>query len=138
MTRFLSADWVAAFDAALEHVTVDGPGDDTGLAAADGTFSVAQQVRGGPDGDVTTVLQVADGRLHLTLVEPPAEPDADVTVSLAYADAVELSRGTLAAAEALTEGRIRVRGDLSVLAAGQSVLAIAQPHLAGLSADTTY
>ena len=138
MARFLSADWVAAFDTALEDVVVPGPGDDAGLGAVDGTFSVAQLVHGGPDGDIATVLTVADGRLHLTLVDPPADPAADVTVSLAYRDAVELSRGTLAAARALTEGRIRVRGDLSVLAAGQAVLADAQPHLAGLSAATTY
>jgi hypothetical protein len=138
--RFLSPEWAAAFDAALSGVTVPLPGDDAGLAAADGRFTVVQEVRGAPDGDVTVVLRAADGALHLS-VEPgigQAEPHGDVAIALAYGDAVLLSRGELAAAEALTAGRIRVRGDLSVLVAGQQMLAAAQPHVQTLAADTTY
>ena len=140
MPRFLSPEWAAAFDAALAGVTVPPPGDDAGLAAADGRFTVVQEVRGVPDGDVTVVLRAADGSLHVS-VEPgigQAEAHGDVAIALTYEDAVLLSRGELAAAEALTAGRIRVRGDLSVLVAGQQMLAAAQPHVQALAADTTY
>jgi hypothetical protein len=138
--RFLSPEWAAAFDAALDDVIVPGPGPDAGLAALSGTFTVSQEVRGGPDGDVTVVLQVDAGTLHLT-VRPGLghdDPRGDVALSLAYEDAAALSRGELAAAEALTAGRIRVRGDLSVLVASQQMLAAAQPYVQALSAETTY
>ena len=140
MPQFLSPEWVAAFDAALAGVTVPGPGDDAGLAAVDGRFTVIQEVHGGPTGDVTVALTVRDGTLHLSLPDPdqPGAEAADVAISLAYEDAVALSKGELVAAEALTAGRVRVRGDLSVLVASQQMLASAQPYVQALTADTTY
>ena len=146
MPRFLTPEWVASFNAALDSVVLPGPGADAGLAAADGNFSVAQEVRGGPDGDVRLVLSVADGHLVLDLgplgdpdpVDEPVGPPADVTIALGYDDAVALSTGVLSSAEALNAGRIRVRGDLSVLAAGQEQLRAARQHTAALDADTTY
>lgn len=140
MPQFLSPEWVAAFDAALDGVTVPGPGDDAGLAAVDGRFTVIQEVRGAPGGDVTVALTVSDGALHLSLSpdQQLAADAADVAISLSYEDAVALSKGELVAAEALTAGRIRVRGDLSVLVASQQMLASAQSHVRALTADTTY
>ena len=55
-----------------------------------------------------------------------------------YADAADLSRGTLSPAEALAAGRVRVRGDLSVLVAAQQALAAAADLLGPLQAATTY
>ncbi len=137
MSRFLSPEWVAALSAALDGVTLPEPGEDAGLAAASGRFTVAQQVHDGPDGTVTVVLVVSGGTLAMHLGdEHDAEPD--VTISLSYDDAAALSRGDLATADALGEGRIRVRGDLSVLVECQRVLADARAHLADLSATTTY
>jgi hypothetical protein len=132
---------VDAFNRALEEVELGAPDPATSLVAAGGRFSVAQLVHDvpspdGPPGDVRTVLAVDAGRAHLALGEPEAPPD--VTVSLSYADAAALSRGTLAAAEALGAGRVRVRGDLAVLVAGQELLATAAGALADLHADTTY
>ena len=46
-------------------MTLPGPGPEAGLAAADGRFRVAQEVRGAPDGDVRLVLQAADGALSV-------------------------------------------------------------------------
>ena len=140
MPQFLSPEWVAAFDAALDGVTVPGPGEDAGLGAVDGRFTVLQEVHGAPGGDVTVALSASDGALHLSRSPDPQEAAdaADVAISLSYEDAVALSKGELVAAEALTAGRIRVRGDLSVLVASQQMLASAQPHLRALTADTTY
>jgi len=139
MPRFLSPDWVAAFDAALGGVTVPGPDENAGLRALDGRFTVVQQVRGTPDGDLALLLEVADGSLHLSLAgRNDPEPAADVFVVLSYEDAAAMSVGALSPAEALTAGRIRVRGDLSVLVASQQMLAAARPHVQELAAATTY
>jgi putative sterol carrier protein len=139
--RFLSSEWAEAFDAALDGVTVPGPGEDAGLAAVGGTFTVVQEVRGTPDGDLTVVLRVESGSLHLSLQTGIGGDDGsrgDVAISLAYEDAASLSKGELVAADALAEGRVRVRGDLSVLVASQQMLAAAQPYLQSLTAATTY
>jgi putative sterol carrier protein len=66
------------------------------------------------------------------------DPRADVTIVLSYEDAAALSTGELRAAEAITAGHIKVRGDLSVLAAGQAMMVAAQPHIRALAAGTTY
>ncbi len=142
MPRFLTEDWVEAFNEALAGVLLPAPGPDAGLAAADGRFSVAQEVRGGPDGDVRLVLRAGEGTLVLEIgpLEPAdaGAPDADVTIALRYADAAALAQGRHSPAEALNAGRIRVRGDLSVLAAGQELLQAARDHTRDLDADTTY
>ena len=145
MARFLSQAWAEEFNAALEGAVLPGPGPDAGLAAVDGTFTVVQEVRGAPDGDVRVVLRVADGSLRLGLGETPDEgfggaddPHAEVTIIVSYDDAVAMSKGELAAAEALNAGRIRVRGDLSVLVAAQQMLVAARSCTEDLVASTTY
>jgi len=136
--RFLTAAWVEAFNGALAGIRLPDPGPDAGLAAADGRFTVAQEVRGGPDGDLRLVLRAGDGALVLELGPLEAtEPPAEVTIALDYADAVALAQGGLSPADALNAGRIRVRGDLSVLAAGQELLEAARQHTRALDADTT-
>jgi len=140
--RFLTQEWVEAFNAALAGAVLPAPGPEAGLAAAGGRFTVAQEVRGGPDGDVRLVLRTADGALALELgplVDATGtSAAADVTIALGYADAVALARGTLSPAEALNAGRIRVRGDLSVLAAGQVLLEEARTRTGALDATTTF
>lgn len=151
MARFLSPEWVAALNAALEGVVVDGPGEEAGLAAVGGRFTVAQEVRDTPGGDVRFGLRVEDGSLRFALsglgpdvpegADPAEEtPDrpADVTVALSYEDAAAMSKGELTPAEALNAGRIRVRGDLSVLVASQSMLESARSFTASVVASTTY
>ena len=143
MPRFLTEAWVSGFNAALEGVELPLPGPHAGLAAADGHFTVAEEVEGTPDGDVRLLLQADAGALTLTLTSAPGTMDrttepVDVTISLGYDDAVALSTGDLSAASALTLGRIKVRGDLSVLAAAQELLRAARQHLQGFETDTTF
>ena len=139
MPRFLSPEWVDAFDAALDGVVLPEPGEDAGIAASRGRFTVAQDVHGGPDGDVTVLLTAEAGSLRVALADgSDPDPRADVTIILSYQDAAALSTGELRAAEAITAGRIKVRGDLSVLAAGQAMMVAAQPHIQALAAGTTY
>ncbi len=142
MPRFLSADWVAAFNEAVADGDVRGAGAERSLKAAAGSFRIHQLVHKTPDGaTLGTVLTVSEGTVSLSLDtgRPPAGPaDPDVTLSLDYGDAVALSRGELSAAAALTEGRIRVRGDLAVLVAGQDALAAVADRLAELRRTTSY
>ncbi|MFZ0249301.1 MAG: SCP2 sterol-binding domain-containing protein [Acidimicrobiales bacterium] len=141
MPRYLSPEWVESFDAALgaldlrDAVAAAGAGS---LAAADGTFSVVQIVTGVPDdvqgpgqaagGDVHLVLNVADGRARLGL-DPGGTTNGTATIVLGYAEALAMARGELDPADALAAGRVRVRGDLAALVAGQDVLAEAAARL---------
>ena len=151
MARFLTPEWVAALNAALDGVVVDGPGPEAGLAAVDGRFTVAQEVRDAPEGDVRLYLRVDAGSLRFVLsglgdevpvgteaANETAEEHADVTVALSYEDAAAMSKGEMAPAEALNAGKIRVRGDLSVLVASQSMLEAARAFTAPVIASTTY
>ncbi len=61
-----------------------------------------------------------------------------MTILISYDDAVAMSKGELAVAEALNAGRIRVRGDLSVLVAAQKILMAARSTTRELVASTTY
>jgi len=157
MPRYLSPEWVESFDAALstldlsEAVAAAGAGS---LAAADGRFSVVQVVTGVPDDvrgtragdadgddghgggggggdgdeDVHLVLTVADGRARLEL-DPTRTTGGTATIVLGYQEALAMARGDLDPADALAAGRVRVRGDLAALVAGQDVLAEATARL---------
>ncbi|HEY1829713.1 MAG TPA: SCP2 sterol-binding domain-containing protein [Acidimicrobiales bacterium] len=141
MPRYLSPDWVQAFNAALgtldliEAVAAAGTGS---LAAADGSFAVAQVVTGAPEseGPVRTVFAVRDGRASMTL-DPEETERANVTIVLSYDDAQAMAQGALDPADALAAGRVRVRGELAVLVAGQSVLAAAARQLGRTLDDLT-
>lgn len=144
MPRFLTPEWVDAFNDALGGVALPAQAAEGSLVAASGHFTVTQVVHDvPPDGaSVRTTLVLADGVLGLRIDGPAdagAGPEpAHVTISLAYPDAAALSRGDLSPAEVLATGRVRVRGDLAVLVASQALLADAAHALAGLRAVTTY
>ena len=145
MARYLSAEWIEGFDNALgaldltDAVAAAASGS---LAAADGAaFRVVQLVSGAPADlgpEVRVVLSVAEGRAHLAL-----DPDGTLaaaptaTIALDYADARALALGQLDPAEALAAGRVRVRGDLAALVAGQEVLAAAAGRLGSALEDLT-
>jgi hypothetical protein len=145
VARYLSPEWVQAFDAALgaldlsEAVAAAGTGS---LAAADGVFSVAQVVSGVPSDvsagpEVRVVLSVADGHAHMALEPDDAPESATATIALGYADALALALGRLDPADALAAGRVRVRGDLAALVASQVVLAAAAGLLGSALDDLT-
>ena len=133
MARYLSPEWVASFDAALrtldltDALVAAGEGS---LAAADGAFTVAQVVTGVPGeaAAVRTVFTVAAGSAGLAL-DPAGQVPATATIVLGYDDALAMAQGRLDPADALAAGRVRVRGDLAALVAGQAVLAAAAERL---------
>lgn len=151
MARYLSSEWVEAFDTALSALDLTdaiAAAASGSLAAADGAFSVAQVVSGVPsdvagegaaDHEVRVVLSIAEGHAHLALDASRAgegEP-ATATIALDYADALALALGRLDPADALAAGRVRVRGDLAALVAGQEVLAAAAGLLGSTLDDLT-
>jgi hypothetical protein len=138
MARFLSPDWAEELNAALAREPGARPDPEGGLATVDGTFTVVQEVHGGPDGDVRVVLSVVDGVMRLSVDGDADTIEPNVTIAISYDDAVALSKGELTPAEALVAGRIRVRGDLSVLVASQQMLAAAHTGAADLLSPTTY
>lgn len=155
MPRFLTPDWVAACNEALARVTLPPLPEDAGLATETGRFAVTQLVTGGPDGDVRLSLSVDAGTIALSLGDAAAEGPGDgdggeapgntggrrpagVTLRLSYDDAAALSKGDLQPTDAVAQGRIRVRGDLSILVAVHTLLDAARPALAPVHAATTY
>jgi hypothetical protein len=143
VAQFLSAEWVAAFNEALEGLEPDATVVGGSIAAARGSFSVEQLVLDAPgDRTLRVRLGLEGGRLSMSLPDedPRAEGQgpANVVISLSYADAAAVSRGDLDAARALGEGRVRIKGDLAMLTALQGILASAGARLADLRAGTTY
>jgi hypothetical protein len=139
MPRYLSPEWVESFNAALsgldlrEAIAEAGAGS---LTASDGAFCAAQVITGAPEGTVRTVLMVGDGHANIEL-DPDEVMRANVTMVLDYGDALAMARGELDPADALAAGRVRVRGELAVLVAGQSILAAAAAQLGSSLADLT-
>jgi putative sterol carrier protein len=148
VARFLSPQWVEEFNEALSAVVVAPPGPDATLATAGGRFTVVQEVRDGPDGDVRLILRVDQGSLRVQLDPLMGESEValqrgdpervDVTISLSYEAASAMSSGRLSPAEALNAGQIKVRGDLSVLVATQEMLAAARTSTQAVGSSTTY
>jgi putative sterol carrier protein len=100
--RYLSLDWIDAVDravAANEMIQELAPTHDIG---------VTQVVTGGPEGDVTYHLQVADGAI--AFASGPADPE-HVRMEQSWETAVAVATGSLNAQEAFVSGRIRLHGD---------------------------
>ncbi len=134
--RLYSEEWVAAFN---EAVAVAGTAPEVGAVAgaeAGVSFRMLQIVHGGAEGTVRVALCMHEGRVSMER-DPGEEPAPDVTVSVQFDDAVALARGELDPAGLLAAGRVRVRGDLSVLVKGQALLAAAASRLGPLSERTT-
>ena len=133
--RLYSEEWIAAFNEAVAEVEPD----------PDVSFRLLQIVHGGPEGTVRVTLVAREGRVTLAREpardgtsgdEPAREPAPDATISLQFDDAVALARGELDPSGLLAAGRVRVRGNLSVLVRGQSLLAAAALRLGPLSEQT--
>lgn len=141
MPRFLTPEWAEAFDAALSGAAsvVPDPQSPTSLRAQSGPYTVVQEVRDGPDGDVRLTVSVDGDRIGIAVASLQDTADeGDVTLAITYQDAAALAQGQLSPAEALTTGRVRVRGDLSLLIASQARLDAARDTLGDLAAQTTY
>ncbi len=110
--RYLSLDWIDALS------TEVAASDALHQLAATHTIGVTQVVTGGPEGDITYHLQVADG--VAAFGAGAAEPE-DVRFEQDWETAVEVATGALNAQQAFITGRIRLYGSQDALTANQPV-----------------
>lgn len=129
MARFLSEEWFALVQAALP---VDDGAGATGETTA---VSVRHRVTGGPDGDVDYVVRAASGRFT---VGPGGEGPVDIEIIESYESASAISQGLLTPAAAFAAGRLKLAGDVALLAERQEDFTAFGQLLAPVRATTTY
>src|SRR4051812_15108375 len=79
---------------------------------ANGSVSMRETVSGCPDGEVSYVVTISEGRIN---VSTNRDLVADVTFTQDYDTASAIHRGELATHEAFFAGRVRVAGRLNTL-----------------------
>jgi len=101
--RYLSREWVEAYNAALA-------GDDAVRAALKGKSAVLQMViSGAPQGEVRYWLHIADGSASAGLGD---NPDADVTISQSYETSSQVNSGELDGQKAFMQGKVKIAGKM--------------------------
>jgi putative sterol carrier protein len=73
---------------------------------AGATARLQYQVLGSPEGDVHYYWVVENGKLQESTLGD--DPDAEITLSMSYEDAVKMQKGELDANAAFMQGRIKV------------------------------
>jgi ubiquinone biosynthesis protein UbiJ len=107
VSEFLSDPWFEELNARLMTATPE--------ALPEGTrpCQVVIDVPDAPDElPHALTLSISDAGVR---VAPGDSPNADAVLRLSYLDAAALTAGQLDSANALREGRIKVRGDVNVL-----------------------
>lgn len=110
--RYLSLAWIRELtrEVAESETLAD--------LAHEHSIGVTQTVTGGPEGDVTYHLQIADGTA--VFGAGAAEPE-DVKMEQDWATAVGVATGATNAQDAFINGRIRLFGDQQALLGAQPV-----------------
>lgn len=98
-------------------------------------FTVVQVVSGTPDGDVVHRFSIHDGRIEVSQGD---DGDADIALLEDYDTAVALATGSLAAQQAVAEGRLKLRGDAGALVRNAETIARLQEVFARIRAETTF
>lgn len=127
--RYLSLDWI---DALTEAVAASS---EMAEVARDHTVGFTQSVLGGPEGDVTYHLQIADGRASFGA--GPAHPE-DVRFEQDWETAVAVATHALNAQQAFITGRIRLTGDSQKLMESTPVFAVLDSVFSTVRAFTDY
>jgi SCP-2 sterol transfer family len=126
MLRFLSAEWLQAFDDALRHAGNLGTQfGETPIRIAQEIVDEAHPVR------YVVVLDGNGGRID-------ADGPGDVTFVSDRQTAAELAQGSLNAQGALTSGKLKLRGEVDRLAAAGAALAQLGDLLDDLRANTDF
>ncbi len=103
MPKYLSQEWMDTAKALAQDFP-ETPG---------ATVRMQQVVTGAPDGDVKYYTVIENGKtLEQSLGE---DPQADVTLTNSYEDAVKIMKGELDANAAFMQGRVKVTGNMGKL-----------------------
>jgi len=127
--RFLSRDWLAALADEVAR------SDEVRSVATGQSVRVTQVVTGGPDGEVTYHLDVADGAVAFG---PGPAPVEDLRFVQDWETAVGVATGRLNAQEAFLRGRIVLAGDRRRLVEAQALFAVLDKVLAPVREATDY
>jgi len=127
VAAFLSPEWIAELDHALRELSIS----DTAAAEP---LVIEQIVTETPTGDVHFHV-VLDARSGCARVGPAA--DAQLRITTDFTTAVALLRGETNAQHALASGRMRIRGDLEVLARRANELSAVSDLFGAVRAATT-
>ena len=128
MTDFLSAEWIAALDAAARAATLP----ETASAVS---ITIEQVVRDAPGGESRYHLRIEDGRARVQS-GPAAAPDLRLFAD--YDVAARIQRGEVNAQEALAAGRLKVQGRFAHLLRVDDALRALEDVFAPVRAETTY
>lgn len=130
MASIYSPEWIDAFNVAVADLVVEfSEGSDASLRSR--PVRLRQEILDSPEGTFFVTLSVTDG--HLAIARDTSGTPGDVTLHINYDDAVALHKGEINPTELLASGRLRVRGDLSILSDIQGSMVKAAGSLAGLS-----
>lgn len=129
MSRYLSLDWIDEVTAAAlaSPALTD--------AAQDRSFGITEVVTGGPEGDVTYHLSVADGAVSFGAGS--ADPE-DVRFVQDWDTAVGVATGTVNAQEAFLQGRIKLVGSQAAILDNQPVFAALDAVFRSVRDTTVY
>lgn len=126
MAVFLSDTWLSEMQVAAGA---------TPLLDHAGRVALRQQITGHPEGDVSWVLVIDEGKLQVDL-DPAAE--SDVTFTQDTATATALHRGEMTTHEAFFAGRVKVTGRLDALLEHSDLLQGTGVAFAEVRQRTTY
>lgn len=129
MYRYLSLEWLDALSAEVDR------SETLRDLADDHEIGVTQLVSGGPEGDVTYHLQLADGAARFGA--GAAFPE-DVRMEQDWETAVAVATHELAAQEAFIKGRIRLTGNQQKLIDAQPVFSALDGVFAVVREQTEY
>lgn len=127
--RYLSLEWI---DALTREVAASAA---IAAVAGEHTVGITQTVTGGPEGDVTYHLQIADGAAAFG---PGSAWPEDVRFEQEWDTAVAVATGTLNAQQAFITGRIRLTGDQQKLVASTPVFVALDSVFATVREFTRY
>jgi putative sterol carrier protein len=101
MPKYLTQEWMDTAKALAQDFP-ETPG---------ASVRMQQVITGGPDGDVTYYTVIENGKtLEQTVGE---DPNAEVTLTNSYDDAVRIMKGELDANAAFMQGRVKVTGNMA-------------------------
>ena len=103
MTKWLSQEWLDE-SKKLAETQPERPG---------ASARMQYIVTGGPDGDVHYYWVLVNGKLEESTIGDL--PDAEVTMTQTYEDAMKIQKGELDANAAFMQGRVKVSGNMAKL-----------------------